>query len=232
MLNPASLAARGIEAVLFDKDGTLMDSLIPWAAAERGLCDALVERRLSAERRGEQVSRMLADLGIVSGAVDRRGLLATGTSAAIMEALRRSLETAAGSRVDPEAFSSEVAEILRRLYPAGGPEVAPMVGADRLLSALRAEGFTLGLSTSDDYSRTMAELDRFGWRRHFAFIACGDTAREPKPSPWSVREFSRVASVPCSSIAVVGDTDTDRAMAKAAGAGLFILVTDGFDVLD
>jgi phosphoglycolate phosphatase len=122
----------------------------------------------------------------------------------------------------------ETESILADLYPNGEPPFRAMSGADRLLAALAGAGFPLGLATSDDYGRTMGVLTRLGWLERFVFFSCGDTAAETKPSPWSVREFSRVVGVPCSRIAVVGDTEVDREMATSAGAGLFVLAEGGF----
>jgi phosphoglycolate phosphatase-like HAD superfamily hydrolase len=83
VLRPAELRARGIRAVLFDKDGTLVDSLGPWAEAERALCETLAARRFAAPRSGSGpaaavVGAMLADIGVRGGAglfvrVDERG---------------------------------------------------------------------------------------------------------------------------------------------------------------
>lgn len=217
---------------MFDKDGTLVDSLGPWAAAERALCEGLILRLsvVGAAERETLIVDMLAELGIRNGLVDRSGLMATGTSSAILSALRRRLETVVGEEIDSEIFRTEATDILARAYPSGGPQSLPMSGANHVLGALRSAGFPLALATSDDFARTAADLCRLEWNGYFRFLSCGDTALEPKPSPWSVLEFARLVGISPASIAVVGDTEVDGQMAESAGVGLYVKIIDSLSL--
>ncbi len=227
-LSPSFLRSLGVEAVLFDKDGTLLDSLDSWAHALSALCAELARfYGFGSELQG----RLLYSLGIdAHGDAIPSGLLATGTTDALLRALLAGLLASGVTRgpLDLPSFSAQCSSILTRLYPSGGPETQPLRGADRVLKILLGQGFPLGIASSDDEARTSADLARLHWDGYFSFVSSGDTALAPKPDPWPLIEFARVVDVPPSRIAVVGDSAVDRQMAMSGGARLFLEVTDGY----
>jgi phosphoglycolate phosphatase len=106
-----------------------------------------------------------------------------------------------------------------------------MPGADESLRALSEAGIPLGLATSDDRRMSLLQLEAFGWRERFAFMAFGDTALRRKPDPWMAQEFSRVLKLDLSRVAVIGDTPADYGMARAAGVSLYVKVTGSIEGL-
>jgi phosphoglycolate phosphatase len=219
-----------VRAVLFDKDGTLLDSLGPWGEALRLVCrelidrDALVSMPLTERRAIEE--KILASIGVLSDGVAHDGILAVGPSESVLAALRLSLDEALGGRREGRRFGREVAGILGSLYPGGIPRCRPMPGADETLRALAELGLPLGLATSDDEAVALSQLEEFGWRPLFVFLSFGDTSPRPKPDPWAALEFARLVGVSPASVAVVGDSPADREMARSAGALLFVEVVD------
>jgi phosphoglycolate phosphatase len=230
MKGVALRSAGRVRAALFDKDGTLVDSLGPWAEALRLVCRELIDRAAPTamplpERRAIE-EKALASIGVRSDGVAHDGVLAVGPSETVLMALRLSLDEALGGRRDPRRVGLEVAEILGSLYPGGIPPCRPMPGADEALRALVELGIPIGLATSDDEAVALSQLEEFGWRHLFAFLSFGDTAPRPKPDPWATLEFARVVGVDPGSVAVVGDSPADRGMASSAGALLFVEVVD------
>lgn len=228
-------SAARIKAVLFDKDGTIVDSLGAWAEAERLVCRALARRALAepstaaAAIAAEEAA--LAAIGVKGDEVDKGGLLAMADVRTILESLRRSLSDSLGApRLewlgDERRFRVAFDEAFGSLYPSGSLRCRAMEGADEALSALAELGMPLGIATADDRSTTLSQLEELGWGRRFAFIACGDTSPRPKPDPWSALEFAKAVGIEPGQIAVVGDTEADLGMARAAGAMLFVRVVD------
>ena len=228
-----------VDAVLFDKDGTLIDSLGPWAEAESLICRAIVDGHPAAPenlgKRSAAVTEALAAVGVAGGAVDPNGILATSGGDANLDALRRSLSTSLGGPLgclsDPSSFALEFSRILHALYPLGMQPFRPMPGAGEALRALSEAGIPLGLATSDDRRMSLRQLEAFGWKERFAFMAFGDTAPRRKPDPWMAQEFSRVLKVDLSRIAVIGDTPADYGMARSAGVRLFVKVAGSIEGL-
>lgn len=229
---------RPIRAVLFDKDGTILDSLSPWAEALRFVCRAIVWRAKApyVKHASEIVNHALASIGVNGRTVDRAGLLATSDSNTILAAIHRSLSNTLNSVLidsslrealnDDQRFRALVESILASKYPAGAPHCRAIEGAAELLRHLYENGIPLGLATSDDEAMAMKQLDELGWSKYFCFFSFGDNSLRRKPDPWAVLEFEKAVGVPVGEIAVVGDTDVDYQMARAAGAGTFIKVME------
>lgn len=228
-----------VDAVLFDKDGTLVDSLGPWAEAEalvcRGILDGIVGAPEAPGGREAAVSAALASVGVRGGIVDPEGILATSGGDVNLEALRLSLSASlgrsSGPLADAPSFGREFSRRLRALYPEGMPPVRPMPGAEDALRELSEAGLPLGLATSDDRGMSLRQLDAFRWRSRFAFMAFGDTAPRRKPDPWMALEFMRVLRIAPERVAVVGDTSADQGMARAAGVGLYVKVSGSIEGL-
>jgi phosphoglycolate phosphatase len=229
---------RPIRAVLFDKDGTIIDSLNPWAEALRLVCRAIVWRAKAPyiKHASEIVNQALASIGVNERTVDRAGLLATSNSDTILLTIRRSLSSTLNSVLidstlqealnSDQGFRALVEGILALKYPAGVPPCQAIEGAEELLRHLYDNGIPLGLATSDDEALAMKQLDELEWSKYFCFFSFGDTAVRRKPDPWAVLEFEKVVGIPVREIAIVGDTDVDYQMARAAGAGTFVKVIE------
>lgn len=252
IFTPASLRERGIGAVVFDKDGTLIDSLGPWAEAERALALALAIRYVDAyglasgahgasacgkpnaeEAVVKAASAMLAAIGVSPDGYDASGLMATAPTERILRAmasaLRASLATSwpSDDRLLPSdgAFGGAAREELERLYPKGVAANAAMPGAEGLLASLNGAGFPLALVTADDRPRTESTLASLGRLKRFSSIACGDDGGPAKPDPQAVLAFARRLRLGTDRIAVVGDSEPDERMGLAAGAGLIVMLT-------
>jgi phosphoglycolate phosphatase len=221
--------AEPVRAVLFDKDGTLLDSLGPWAEALRLVCRELIGRAAPGAMPAEEKAieeKVLASIGVRREGIAHDGLLAVGPSKSALTALRLSFDETFGGRREEELFERDVALILGSLYPGGIPPCRPMPGADEALRALAERGIPLGLATSDDEAVALSQLGEFGWKRLFAFSSYGDSSPRPKPDPWAALEFARVVGVDPGSVAVVGDSPVDREMAFSAEALLFVEIVD------
>ncbi|UWR08296.1 HAD-IA family hydrolase [Ruegeria sp. B32] len=99
-------------------------------------------------------------------------------------------------------------------------------GALQAVEALKAAGYGVGICTNKP--ETLAELlmTRLGARALFGSLVGADTLPVRKPDPAPLREAARRAGGHPDHCILVGDSDTDRNTARAAGVPS-ILVTFG-----
>jgi HAD superfamily hydrolase (TIGR01509 family) len=199
-------AAGGLQAVIFDVDGTLVDS----------------------ERHGHRVAFNRAfeafDLPYVWDEATYGGLLHTTGG-------QRRIEGYLAGQGVPEAGRADLAtalhlrktEILEQLVDDGVIEVRP--GVARLLAELRAEGVALAVGTTG--SRRWVErllrhtLPEVAWD----VIVTGDdvTARKPDPEVFT-RALSELGLAGPAGAVVIEDSEEGLAAARAAGVPCAVVV--------
>ncbi|MBQ3811327.1 MAG: HAD family phosphatase [Kiritimatiellae bacterium] len=199
----------GRDLVVFDLDGTLIDSIGIWNEVDRRLRD-----NLALPPRGE------ADISAFRESSLRRH------SAAANPYLEycRILGAEAGSPLSPE-------EILRLRYALGEDllenEVDYKPGADRLVRRLHARGVRLAIASTtrrpnleiyiarNENIRTKAPLDDF-----FDPILVRDDVREGKPNPEVYLRVLEATGVPTDRALAVEDALSGVEAARAAGLGV------------
>jgi len=204
-----------IRAILFDKDGTIIDYRRTWVPINRevALFAARGEARLAAELLRAGGHDPETDL-VTPGSV-----LAAGSVDDIAGTFRERL----GART-PAELNREI----DRIFSEGGARHSVLLpGAEETIAALHALGFALGIATNDTIGGLRASLDRHDIRRHMMFEAGCDSGHGAKPAPGMVTAFAAAAGVAPTEVAVVGDAVHDLEMADAAGAGLKVAVLSG-----
>ncbi len=210
----------GIDVVVLDKDGTLIDFDAMWGGWARELGD-----RLDAAVRRPVAPDVFAAIGFdpSTGRVAPAGPLATATmrdiESVVATVLRRWCPSIPAARRATEAawFVPD---------PAALP--VPLADLPALFEALR-EGSRrrLAVVTTDDREATDATLRALGVRAAIAAMVCGDDGFPMKPAPDPVFAVCHALLTQPDRVAVVGDTPADIAMGRAAGAGLVIGVRSG-----
>jgi phosphoglycolate phosphatase len=204
--HPAATEAGAIRAILFDKDGTLVDFERTWGPA----VDAVL-RRLSAGDRAAYAR--LAAASRFDAAAQRFSpdspLIGEPTSV-----YGRLWAQALGRSPDADFFA-EIDGLLctattRHLAPIGNPRV--------VLGSLARRGYRLGLMTNDAEITAHAHVRKLGIADLLAFVAGYDSGFGAKPAPGPVLAFAHAVGMPAAQVAVVGDTVLDLAAAHAAGA--------------
>lgn len=195
-----------IRAILFDKDGTLVDFQRTWGPATLPVLTTIAAGDRAAFERLVAVSLYLPD--------ERRFLPGSPVviepthvyGALWAEALGR------------PATSEFIAEIDRLFFQSTLEHLSVIGNPRALLARLAGLGYRLGLMTNDADANTRAQLDRLGLTEHLSFVAAYDSGFGAKPDPAPVLAFAAAVDVPPAEIAVVGDTVHDLAAARAAGA--------------
>jgi phosphoglycolate phosphatase-like HAD superfamily hydrolase len=209
----------GIDLVVFDKDGTLIDFNAMWG----GWASSIGER-LDGSTRRPVAGDVFAAIGFdpASGRVLAGAPLAVATMAEIREVVaavvRRWCPSVAAARRAVEAAWFE---------PDPVATAVPTADLQALFAALRSGGRTIAVATTDDRAPTEATLRALDIRGDVAAIACGDDGVGVKPDPSMLLALCATVAIPPRRAAVVGDTPADLAMGRAAGAGRVVAVLSG-----
>lgn len=209
----------GVELLIFDKDGTLIEFHLMWG----GWVDRLAGR-LEAASGLELREGLYALLGVdlATGVVHAHGLLAATPMSRIHEAVTQFLG-------DAGAGAGRAAAIVDRSWDAPDPVALaqPVTDLPALFARLRPLVPRFALATSDDRDPTIRTLDSLGIAGELADLACADDGFPNKPAPDPVlRLCERLGVLPGRS-AVVGDSPADLRMARAAGVARAIGVLTG-----
>ena len=124
------------------------------------------------------------------------------------------------------------AELVDRYYPvlldaygnAIAEETTLYPGAMEAVAALKAAGFAVGVCTNKPEGLADQLLEALGVRADFDALVGADTLPVRKPNPAPLQETAR--RLGATRYLLVGDSDTDRNTAKAAGVPS-VLVTFG-----
>jgi phosphoglycolate phosphatase len=195
-----------IRAILFDKDGTLVDFQRTWGPAAQAVMQRLAggnraayERLVAASRFVEAEQRFLPDSPLIAEPTRVYGAL---------------WAMALGRPANAEFF----AEIDRLLCEATTRNLAAIGDPKTLLTSLAARGYRLGMITNDAEITARAHARKLGLGKVLEFIAGYDSGFGAKPDPGPVLAFAQAVGAPLSETAVVCDTVLDLAAARAAGA--------------
>ncbi|MGK5685354.1 HAD family hydrolase [Actinoplanes sp. URMC 104] len=175
--------------MLFDMDGTLVDSEKVWEVALHEL----------AARAGGTLSPQA-----------RHAMIGSSMGAS-MQILRDDL----GQPDRPEA--PDVQWLTNRVFELFGEGLVWRPGAQALLQAVRAAGLPTALVTSTGRRLVEVALDTLG-RENFDVIVCGDEVSLPKPDPEPYRTAAKLLGVPVEDCVAIEDSPTGVASALASGA--------------
>ena len=203
-----------ISAILFDKDGTLLDYHRTWTPIN------LKAALYAADGRQDLAQALLVAGGWeeASGRVRAGSVLAAGHTTELAELWRRH-----GSGL-PQA---ELVTGIDRMFAAGMAEAVPVTDLPSLFGALSPRGLALGIASSDSAAAVTAFVEQFELHEFLDFEAGYDSGHGVKPGPGMLQAFCRVVGHAPSKAAVVGDNLHDMAMAENGGAGLRIAVLTG-----
>mgnify|MGYP003382355594 CR=1 FL=1 len=209
------LNSKKVKAVLFDKDGTLVDFNGTWHA---------LYEKLALEVSGgnkPDAQRLLAEGGFdaSTGSFIAGSELAAGTTPGIVRLWL------------PEADESEFLKWCARLDRAfvdEGPVAAvPVAGLEDTVKLLHSAGIIMAVVTNDLEAAAENTMTRFGLRSYFSAILGYDSVTNPKPAAGPVLKFCAMTGLQPREVLVIGDNSHDIEMARNAGAGCAIGVLSG-----
>jgi HAD superfamily hydrolase (TIGR01509 family) len=191
-----SPAAGGLAAVLWDMDGTLVDSEQVWTIALTGLADHL----------GGTLSRPA-----------REAMVGTNMTASI-RLLLDDLALPVTAAVEARALSWLAARTAQLF--AGPLPWRP--GAADALAAVRAAGMPCALVTNTERAITSLALHSLD-TRNFDAVVCGDEVAMPKPAPDAYLRAASILGMPPERCVAIEDSPTGVAAAEAAGCAVLVV---------
>jgi len=201
-----------IRAILFDKDGTLVDFDRTWGPAVQA-----VLRKLSHGDDG-LYRKLCALSGVDDAGFFKSDSLLIGQPTNVFAArwaqfIGRPAET---------AFFADVDRLLCRETTAN---LTPIGEPRDILGELAQRGYRLGLSTNDAEATARTHARKLGIDSLLEFIAGYDSGFGAKPAPGQIAAFAAAVGVSTPEIAAVGDTAPDVTAARAAGARAALVLT-------
>jgi HAD superfamily hydrolase (TIGR01509 family) len=188
-----------MQAVLFDMDGTLVDSEKLWDVS---------------------LAALYAELG---------GTLAPEVRASMVggaaEDTIRTVYTDLGLDLDPVAMAQSsrwLNDYTAVLFDGGLPWCD---GAKELLEALAAEGTPMALVTNTQRALTDHALNSIG-RGYFSASVCGDEVPRGKPAPDAYQRGAALLGLSPSDCLAIEDSVTGTAAAESAGCAVLVVPND------
>ena len=177
------------ELIVFDLDGTLIDSRADLASAVNALIEELGGRPLP-------VQAVTGMVGEGAGVLVRRALRATSLDTVPAGALERFLQL----------YDDRLLDCTR-----------PYDGITDTLERIASRGLAMGVLTNKPAGATERVLAGLDLRRHFTQVIGGDTPFGRKPDPGGLLQLVRAAGATPSTTLLVGDSRIDLNTARRAG---------------
>lgn len=190
-----------MRTVIFDLDGTLADTSGDLIAAANACFRQM-------------------GLGDVLDPGSDQGIALRGGKMMLRHGLERH------GRLDPEVIETFYPVLLDAYSAALDVHTVLYPGAMAAVEALKSQGYGVGICTNKPEALADQLLGRLGVRDAFASLVGADTLTVRKPDPEPLREAARRAGGDPARCVLIGDSDTDRNTARAAGVPS-VLVTFG-----
>lgn len=191
------------QAIFFDLDGTLVDSVPDLAEAAR---------------------RMLAELGEPTRSDAE---IATYVGKGIPVMVERALTTGRAP-ASPERLQQAIAVFQRHYDVVNGQLTVAYPGVKEGLAVLRARGLHMGCVTNKAERFTTPLLETLGLMSYMDVVVGGDTLAQKKPDPEPLWHACQAVGVGREAALMVGDSSNDALCARRAGIPV-VLMTYGYN---
>ncbi|MBI5353719.1 MAG: HAD family hydrolase [Chloroflexi bacterium] len=207
------------QAIIFDKDGTLIDFDAMWGGWVIYLAEQLHQTS------GLNVRDALC---LAMGFDDEnKKVLAHGKLAATPMSQLYRLTVEVMQSLGLSAERAEQAVETGWCIPDPVILAKPFTDTRALFGKLHHEGIQIAIATTDDRAPTQAMIEAFDIEEYISTMVCADDGIKAKPAPDMVITICERMKVEPAKVMVVGDTTADLKMAHAAGAGLVVGVLSG-----
>jgi phosphoglycolate phosphatase len=209
----------GIDLVIFDKDGTLIEFGSMWGGWAVALADGL---RGSTGRSVDAPLYAMLGFDVASGRILPGGGLASTPMARLRDRTREVL-------IETGLTAEEADRALVAAWHAPDPVALarPLADLHALFRRLHDLGCQVAVATSDDREPTERTLAALGVADEIDATICADDGVPVKPAPDMVTHLCAALGIPPARTVVVGDAPADLLMARAAGVSRTVAVLTG-----
>ena len=186
-----------VKAVLFDLDGTLLDTAPDLVVAANAMLAELALRELDAQEIKNFIGGGIANLV-------KRSLAASLEFEPDLQLLERALPI----------YEKHYAKVMLN-------QTRPFSGVVEGLQAMRAQGLRLACVTNKAERFARPLLDVTGLLDFFDLLVCGDNLPKKKPDPLPLRHAGEHFGVEPREMLLIGDSPLDTQAARAAGCHIF-----------
>lgn len=207
------------QAVIFDKDGTLIDFDFMWGGWTLHLAEQLrqssgldVREALCGAMGYDEANKKVLPHGMLaSNPMEKLYRLAVD----VMRS--QGLAPAEAERVVAQGWRIPDPVLLAKQF----------TDTRALFAGLKNKGIQIAIATADDRAPTQAMIEAFDIENYISAIVCADDGIPSKPAPDMVLTLCERMGVAPAHVMVVGDTVSDLKMARASGAGMAVGALSG-----
>ncbi|MDK7377807.1 HAD family hydrolase [Peptoniphilus harei] len=185
-----------IRAILFDKDGTLLQFTEGWVDSIVGfLEDKILD--------GKKKRKLFKEIGIrEDGGVEENSILSSETAMDLAIIFSKYLDE------DLDEIYGELDDHLLNYLKENNKFIRETCDLRKLFEALRDRGILIGIFTSDNYRQAKYSMDYLGLDSFIDFYAAADIYKK-KPNKESLEVFKKKYSLEDQEIIIVGDSRVD-----------------------
>lgn len=213
MLVRAGSVVCDVEAIIFDKDGTLIDLGASWSPAGVRFVEICARGDTSL------ADALDSAIGMRHGSIVPDGVLAAGTMGDLLSTARRVLTEFGCDDVDGLVETAHVAA-----SQVASAVVHPIGDVASTMARLSAAGLKLAVTTSDDRVPTLRTLADLQVAALVEVVVAGDDAISPKPASDPLLLAADRLGVAIGNTLYVGDSIVDVEAARAAGVAAMVAV--------
>ncbi|MDD7305760.1 MAG: HAD family hydrolase [Peptoniphilaceae bacterium] len=202
-----------IKAILFDKDGTLLEYSDFRILATRKFISSFKLDSLKA-------TELLRLLGIEKDKVLENSLLASATIEDI------AFFIAAYMNEDRSIIYKRLDNFYYKALVKNKEQIRPTCDLKKLFDFLKGKNIKIGLVTSDNFRQAKYSFEYLGLSSYIDFYACGDLYKK-KPNKESLYAFLDKFSLSEKELAVCGDSIVDMEFASADNLKIGVLSGTG-----
>jgi phosphoglycolate phosphatase len=217
-----------VEAIIFDKDGTLIDVHHYWSSMIKIRATKIVDKWFNSSNY-ENVRVGLVDVMGVDYETNKlkpNGPVGVKSRSYIVNVVKNYIKNN-GVSVD----SDEIELLFKEVDIITAENLSPLIrvlsGTKELINKMSQLGIKSVITSTDITSRAIKAMEVLGLQHHFSEIIGGDLVQKTKPAPEMVNlALSKIHCQP-ENVAVIGDHPVDIEMGLSANVGLNIGVLTG-----